>query len=200
MGRRAGESLLELLARQVERIRFERAVIALGLPGDGRALLVIVGHVSDTLVGGRQRRLVDHDEVVLAQVIEKRGQLVLEQGQPVLHPGKAATVADRFVKRVLRCMRPEHLTIAATEALDAVLVQQRLAGGQEQMRVEPPGAHLRIGIEGAQALQLVAEEIEPQRFLHAARKNVDDRTAYGIFALVDHRVGPAVALFLQQQR
>ena len=94
-------------------------------------------------------------------MIEQGRQPILEQRQPVFHTRKPPPFADRFVKRVLRGIGAEQLAIAGAEALDAVLVQQRLAGGQEQMPVEPPRRQLGVGIETAQAFQLVTEEIEP---------------------------------------
>ena len=197
---RCGERLLERVFRQIERIGCQRAVIALGLPADRLPLLEIVRDVLDTLFRSGERSLVDDDEVVFAEVVEQRDQPVLEQRQPVLHPGEPAPLADRFVKRVLRGIGPEHLAVPAAEPLDAVLVEQGLAGGQQQMAVEPPGGHLRIRVETAQAFQLVAEEVEPQGLVQPAREDVHDRPANGVFALVDHRVGAAVALLLEQQR
>ena len=66
------------------------------------------------------------------------------------------------------------------------------------MRLQDAGAHLRSRIEGAQAFELVAEEIEPQPFVEAAREDIDDRTADCIFTRVDHRVAARVALPLKE--
>ena len=195
---RCGERLAELGIGKVERIGCKRAIIALRLSGDRLALVVIVGNVLHALVGGGQRGLIDHHQIVLAEMIEQRGKLILEQREPVLHARQTAPFADRFVQRVLRGIGAEHLSIAAAEALDAVVIEQCFACGKQQVRIQPPRAHLRIRIESTQALQLVAEEIEPQCLIHAAGKDVDDRAAHGIFALVDHGVGAAIALPLKQ--
>ena len=135
VGGGGGKTRLEFARGEIERIGLQGPVIALGLSGDGGALVVIIAHILHALVHSGQRRLVDHDEVVLAEMVEQRGQLVLEQGQPVFHPRQPASVADGFVKRVLRGVGAEHLAVAAAKPLDAVIVEERLAGGQQQVRL-----------------------------------------------------------------
>ena len=41
-----------------------------------------------------------HDDVVLAEMVEQGRQLLLEQRQPMLHPGQPPPFADRLVERV----------------------------------------------------------------------------------------------------
>ena len=55
------------------------------------------------------------------------------------------------------------------------------------------GRALVGGIEAAQAVDLVAEEIEPQRQLLARREEVDQRAAHRIFAMLGDGVGALVA-------
>ena len=112
----------------------------------------------------------------------------------MLHPGEPPAVRHRFVERVLRGIGAEQFAVAGAEALDAVLVHQRFGGGEQQVAVDPLHRALGGGIEQAQALQLVAEEIEPQAGIEAGGEDVDDRAAHREFAVIDHRVGAAVAL------
>ena len=193
------QRFLQFFAGQIKRVRLQRAVITLCLSRDRGALIVIVGDVLDPLVSGSDRSLIDDDQIVLAQVIEQRRQLLLEQRQPVLHPGETATIADSFVQWILRRIGAEHFPVAAPETLDAVLVEERFTGGEQQVRIQSTGAHLGIGIESAQRFKFIAEEVQPQCFVHAAGEDIDNRPANGIFALVDDRVGAAIPLFLQQQ-
>ena len=54
------------------------------------------------------------------------------------------------------------------------------------------------GIEAAHALDLVAEEVEPERLLLARREEVDEAAAHRIFAGVGDGVGARIAVGLQQ--
>ena len=72
------------------------------------------------------------------------------------------------------------LAIAAAEALDAVLVEQRLARRHQGERLGLAGGALVGGIEAAHRLDLVAEEIEPDRLAARPpgnRSMIDPRTA-----------------------
>ncbi len=79
----------------------------------------------------------------------------------MFHARQSPTVAHRFIQRILRGGRAKCFAVAPTEPLDAVFVEQRLAGGQQQMLVNRCGGSLGAGIEQTQAFQLIAEEIEP---------------------------------------
>ena len=81
--------------------------------------------------------------------------------------GDAAAVRHRLVERIAGRGGAEQFAIGGAEALDAVLVEQGLGGGQQGEAVDPVDAALGRGIEAAHALDLVAEEIEPQRLLLA---------------------------------
>jgi hypothetical protein len=88
-------------------------------------------------------------------------QPILEQRQPVLHAGEPPPVADRLVERVRGGVGAEQFAVAAAEALDAVLVEQRLARREQQVLLDRSGRALGVGIEQAQRLELVAEEVKP---------------------------------------
>ena len=79
----------------------------------------------------------------------------------MLHPRQPPPLAYRLVKGVLRRTGTEFLAVSAPEPLDAVLVHQRFAGGEEEVAVEPAGRHLRSWVETAQRFEFVAEEIQP---------------------------------------
>ena len=80
----------------------------------------------------------------------------------MFHAGKAPPVADRLIQRIGGGGGAESLAVARAEAFDGVLVQQSLAGGQQQMFVGGAGGALRAGIEQPQGLDFIAEEIEAQ--------------------------------------
>jgi hypothetical protein len=117
--------------------RVERAVGALRLARNRARAGVIIGNVGQPLLGGAERALSITTRSSLSEVIEQRGQPLLEQRQPVFHARQPPPVADRLVERVLRGIGAEHFAVAGAEALDAVLVEQRLAGGQQQVALRP---------------------------------------------------------------
>src|SRR4051812_33041077 len=90
----------------------------------------------------------------------------------MLHAGEAATVADRLIERVGSGVGAELLAIPAAEALDRVLVEQRLRSGEEREAIDTAGSTLVLRIEGADALDLVAEEVEAERLVGARRKEI----------------------------
>ena len=199
VNRRGLERGGKLGGAEIEGIGRERAVASPGLPGSAAPLLEIVADVGEAFLARRQRARIDHRDIAAAEIVEQRRQPLLEQGQPVFHPGQPPAFADRLVKRVLGGGGAEAFAVAQAEPLDAVLVEQRLACGQQEMAVERSGAHLRGRIERAQGFDLVAEEIEPKPLLEPAGKDVDDRAPDRELAGVDHGVGAAISLPAQQR-
>src|SRR5690349_11184111 len=100
----------------------------------------------------------------------------------MLHAAHSPAFGQRLIERVASRGRSEFLAIARTEALDAVLVEQSLRSGHQGEAVSLVGRALVGGIETPQALDLVAEEIEPKRQLLSGREKVDQRAADRIFA------------------
>ena len=126
-------------------------------------------------------------------MVEQGLEPLLEQRQPMLHARHSAAFGQRLVQRILGRGRAELLAIARAEALDAVLVEQRLGRRHQGERLGLVGRALVGRVEAAQAIDLVAEEIEPQRQLLACREHVDERSAHRIFAMLGDRVGALVA-------
>ena len=126
-------------------------------------------------------------------MIEQGLEPLLEQRQPMLHAGHAPAFGQRLVERVLGRGRAECLAIARAEALDRVDVEQRLRRRHQREGLGLVGRALVGGVEAADAVDLVAEEIEPERQLLAGREEVDQRSAHGIFAMLGDGVGALVA-------
>ncbi len=130
----------------------------------------------------------------LGQVVEQRLQALVEQRQPVLHAGVRAAGADRLVERVVLAGGAEGLAIGGPEALDGRRLQDHLVDRLERERLVAAAAALSERVEGADALQLVAEEVEAQRLLLARREDVDDAAAHGVLAGLADRVAAHVAV------
>src|SRR3546814_16213528 len=105
-------------------------------------------------------------------MIEKRHQLLFEKRQPMFHSGEPSPVADRLIERIAGGGRAEDFTIAASETLDALCVQQGFGCRQQGEAVDSARCPLVCRIEAADTLVFVAGEIEPKR-LFLARSEPD---------------------------
>ena len=141
---------------------------------------------------------VAQDDIRLAEMIEQGRQFLLEQGQPMLHPRQPPPVADRLIQRIAGGIGAEFLAIGGAEALDAVGVEQRLAGRHQREGGRLAGRFLVGRVEVAHGLDFVAEEIEPDRLGRARRIEVDDRPAHRIFARIMDRIGALIAIGMEQ--
>ena len=187
-------------ARQIERLRRERPVAARLLGLRALAVLVIIGDRLEPRLERAGIAAVADDQVVVGEMVEQGRQPLLEQGQPMVDAGDPPPVRHRLVERIAGRGGAEQFAIGRAEALDAVLVEQGLGGGQQGEAVDPVDAALGGGIEAAHALDLVAEEIEPQRLLLAGGKQVDEAAAHRELAGIAHRLGAAIAIGLEQGR
>ena len=200
MERTRPDDRLPFLAREIERFGRERAIAAgLGRLG-ALAVLVIVGDRLEAGFGSAAVARVADDEILLRQMIEQRDQPLLEQGQPMVDAGDAAAFGHGLIERIAGGGGAEQFAIGGTEAFDAGFVEQGFGGGQQGEALDPADAALGGGVEAADAFDLVAEEIEPQRFVLARREEVDQAAAHGIFAGVGDRVGARIAVRLKQRR
>ncbi len=119
----------------------------------------------------------------------------------MVEPGQPPPVRHRLIDRVAGRGGAEALAVARAEAPDAVLVEQGLGGGQEgEAAFLVAGGALGRRIEAAHALDLVAEEVEPQPLALARREEVDDSAAHRIFAGILDGVGAVVAVGAEQGR
>ena len=147
---------------------------------------MVVGDDGEALRHGLVVERVEDDGAV-AEVVEERAELGVEERQPVLHAGVPAALADGGVERVV-VGRPEGVDVVLAEAADRIRGQLHLAHRHEVERAELPHRALRLGIEGADRFQRGAEEVEPHRERHAGGEEVDDAAPHGIFAGVAHHV------------
>ncbi len=195
-----GEPLRPSVARKVERIGLDRAIAAGVARLGALAIGEIVGDRLEARIGrARIARVAQHQRVA-GQVIEQGLQPLLEQRQPMLHARQPSPVADRLVERIARRSGAEALAVARAEAADAVLVEQRLARGEQGEALDAAGGALVAGIEGAHALDLVAEEIEPQRLLGSAREEIDEPAAHRELARIADRVDADISVRLELRR
>ena len=99
----------------------------------------------------------------------------------------------RFEQRIAGC-RAELLKVADPEPLDRGVVEQHLADRPQADLRDIAERALGQRVEGADTLEVVAEQVEPERAFAAAREDVDDAAAHGILARLHHRAAAPVAV------
>ena len=98
----------------------------------------------------------------------------------------AAAFADRFVESVAARLRAEMRDIGLAEPSHRFAGEPHFAHRHEIERAELAGRALRLGIEGADQFERIAEKIEAQRSRHSGREKIENAAAHGIFAGVAH--------------
>ena len=193
--RLAGQPLLPLAFAQIKPRWRQRLIVR--LTGSFRvsraACCIIVGDERDTLVGRVVGAPVEHERRI-ADIVEDRVELIVEQRQPMFDADRAAAFADGGVEIVAWSGRAELGRVALAEALDRLGCQPRFAHRHEIERAQLRGRALRLRIEGADRFERIAEEIEPDRRRGAGRIEVENAAARGVIADVAHRAGARVAI------
>ena len=195
--RAALEPRLPLVFGEIEPVRRQRLVDRAGAVGVERlpARLVVVGDLREALVRGVFGERLHRDRRA-GQIIEQRVELGVEQRQPVLHAGMAAAFRDRLVERIAR-RGAERFHIALAETADRLGGELKLGHRHEIERAQGVHRALRLGIERADRLQRVAEEVEPHRIAGAGRIEIDDAAAHRVVARLAHRGHAVIAVELQ---
>ena len=116
----------------------------------------------------------------VGHVVEQRLQVLVEERQPVLHAGAAVAGADRLVERIVAGGAAEQLDVAAAEQALRRLAERDLADRHQRELLHGPQRALRLGVEGLDVLERVAEEVEaaPGCAPGGKRSRMPPRTAY----------------------
>ena len=195
---RAGETLLI----EVQEVGLQRAVrCGTEACGDDRQLTPRLVMFADEGCAGEDAvtgEMVERDLATGVDVIEHGGEVLVEQGQPVLHAREAATAPHGFKERVVG-HGPETLEVTDLEALDRFRRKNGLAHGRQHEFAPLPERALGQGIKAPDRFQRRAEEVEPERQVGAGREHVDEATAHGVLACLDDLALPAVAVPLEMR-
>ena len=188
----------EIVWLEIERIRRQRLVGRFGGIEIMRLLpcAIIVLDGGEALGCGFVDQRIEQERRA-GGVVEQCVRLVPEQRQPMFHAGVAAALADGLVKRVAARLRAKLRQVVLAEPADGFRGELDLAHRHQIERAELAGGALRFRIEGADALQRVAEEIEPHRRGHSRREKVENAAAHRIFAGVDDGGGALETVGLQ---
>ncbi len=137
--------------------------------------------------------ILDAEQALSGEVIEQRGALLEEQRQEVLDAARRDAARDVLVVGAGAVVVVETLVPAAAEGRDRLLVERVLAPGQQAQALERRERALGLGIEAAQRLDLVVEQLDAHRRVVPHREQVHDRAAHRELAVLVDVVDGAVA-------
>ena len=130
---------------------------------------------------------------VRRQVVEQGGGFFEEQGQVVLDTGGDDTAGQVLEDRAAAEVDVEAFAKACLEAGHFVLLHGEFARRQQAHGIHLVYRALGLGVEGAQGLDLVIEQVDAVGQLAAHGEQVDQCTAHGELAMLIDRVDAAVA-------
>ncbi len=186
---------------QIERRGFERLVrrgarILLGIMlavEELAAGLVVIRDQLQTRDFGFLHLMREEDQRA-RRVAEQRFEMVVEKRQPVLHALMLAPGADALIEHIVARRGAEGADVTGAETADGFRVQWSLRGGEKLDLGDLIGGELRLGIEFADRIERRAEEVEPQRFVHTRRPQVDNAAAQREIARLAHSRGLRVSV------
>ena len=212
-GGRPGLGVVALAAQREQRVRAAGGEELLGLEEQrfgrqDRPLAVVLEEAMALARVGPEalQRLVDlavqRERRLAAEVVEDGRRLVEEERQVELDAGGGDAGADVLVEAHLGRVAFEALAPARPERVARRLVHRELAAGQEANLGHRIEASLRVGIEGADRIDLVAEQVDAVRHGRAHREQVDQPAAHRVLAGRDDlaHVGVAGERQLRLQR
>ena len=194
--RRGGQHAVPVRLGQVQALRRDRVVDHAALAGARQGDVAAGGVVFLDLLPARGARgagisVQGHDR--LGRVRKQRIHAVMKQRQPMFHAGKGMAGGDRLVQRVLAPGRAEQLAITGAEPRDGLRIQRQFAHRLERSGIRLARGALADGIEQADGVHLVAEQVQPQGLRPAGREQVQQPAAHGVFARLHDLFGAHIA-------
>ena len=154
--------------------------------------VAFLGVLPEVLDGGFQVA-VQHHGGGFAHVVEHRGRLVKEQRQVVLDAGRGHAVAHVLVDAALGRVAVEQFAPAAAELGAGRFVHGEFAPGQQAHFGHRVQAALAVGVEGADGVDLVVEQVHAVGHQRAHGEQIDEAAAYRVFAGADDLAHMVVA-------
>ncbi len=171
---------IELLGREKQGLRRQRGPLRVSLDQ-----AVTLPRVLPEALEGRLQLAVQHHRRLRADVVEYRGGVFEKEGQVILDAGGGDAVADVLVDAALGRVALEQLAPALAKARAGVVVHRELAARQQAHLGHRVQAALAVRIEGADGVDLVVEQVHPQRHAGAHREQIDQAAAHRVFAGAD---------------
>ena len=134
------------------------------------------------------------------QIIQQGFHGFMEQRHEMLDPWMPAPIGHRLIDRIVRRPLAKKLPPFRAKPADRILPQRHFGHGAQRDLLHFRAAALRRGIETANALNRVAEQIEAHRLGLPGRENIDNAAADGIFPWFHHRAGARITMRFQKSR
>ena len=135
---------------------------------------------------GRLHVAVQHHASLLAQVVEHGGRFFKKQRQVVLDARGGHAVAHVFVDAAFGRVAVQEFAPALAEQRARSVVHRELAPRQQTHLGHGVEAALAVGVEGADGVDLVVEQIHAVRHQRAHGEEVDQATAHRVLAGAHH--------------
>ncbi len=140
-------------------------------------------------------RDVAHQHGILRQIVEERRRLFEEERLIKLDARRREAFAHPAIQTRLRRIALEAIAPAAAKAFHAFGVERHFARGQQAHAVERIQRALGFGVEAADGLDVLIEQVDAQRILRAGREHVEQRAAHRELAGARHLADAGVAGF-----
>ena len=134
---------------------------------------------------------------VSRQIVEQGRGFIEKQRQVVLDTRRGDAAAQVLKDRAATEVDIKTLAKARLEPGHRVFLQRELTCRQQAHRFNLVDRALGLGVEGAQGLDFVVEQVDPVRQFAAHREQVDQRAAHGELAMLIHRIDAAIATGLK---
>ena len=168
---------VELFGAEEQRLRRERGALRVAAHQP-----VALAGVLPKMLERRLQVAVQDNGGVDTEIVENRRRLFKKQRQVVLDACGCHAVAHVFVDAALGRIAFQHFAPTAAETRAGVIVHREFASRQKSHFGHRIEAALRVGIEGADRVDLVVEQVDAKRHERTHGKQVDQSTAYRVFA------------------
>src|SRR6185312_3362800 len=104
----------------------------------------------------------------------------MEKRKPMFNARIAASLADRFVQKIVRSGSAKCRNIAGTKTPDGLGDELEFSHWDQIESAQLLFAALCLGVERADRLQSIAEKVQAHRHVHTGREEIEYTSAYRI--------------------
>ena len=171
----------ELLYRQVNLLGRQQGAGIVPAP-----VFIALAYVVPEALGRRVDLPHGEQQGVVWQVVKQAGGLAEEERQIVFDAGGPAPLAHLLIDGSLRPRQLELLAELTAKQLDGGLVGGKFPGGQQADALDRLAGALALGIEGADGVHLVVEEVDAIRAAAAHGEEIQQGATGGELAVFQH--------------
>ena len=157
------------------------------------ARLIVLADLLEPLLDRLVRVVIEADPDT-RQIIEQRLEARMEERQPMLLADVTPAAADRLIKRIIARIAAEQRDVARPEQRRRRFTERDFAHRHQRKFRHGLQRALRLGVERLDALELIAEKVEPYRIAASRRIKIEDAATLRVFAGLHHGTRPVVAV------